>query len=299
MKKEIKQMKIKSIKTLLGCGTFRQLGNVFTSLPEEEDIMRAVEGDMKNFLEYVNESMKNPDSCFMHYYEYSNVQFETSFKGKNEYLSNATFITPTSDRVITLSERSEEEKADFTFEFEKSDYTITIDFGEGGSSDAADDFLSYLKTNSYFDGFTQIEWIDGSKTSAVEYKMAALNKLSLRRNSCTTNNQYDKVMNRSRSFIIFSGMPQFDLLADPCELLVDQMSDFDGDLVNLIETSYYDQYYRKIFLDQETYDLIFDKVSDMVKEVLTIVPRELIDGDSVLVYIKEESRIMGITYIKD
>lgn len=302
MKKEIKQMKIKSIETLLGDGTFRQLKNVFASLPDEEDIMRAVNGDMKSFLEYVKESVyerENPDSSCMGMFDYSEVRFETSLNGNNEYLSQVTFITPTSDRVITLSERSEEEKEDFTFEFEKSDYTITIDFGDEGSSYAADDYLSHLKINSYFDDFTRVEWIDGSITSAVDYKMKTVKKLSLRRNSRTTCNQYDKIMNRSRSFVIFTGMPQVDLLAHPCELLVDQMNDFDGDLVNLIESSYYKQYYRKIFLDQETYDLIFDKLSDMVKEVLTIVPRELVDGDSVLVYIKEESRMMGITYIKD
>lgn len=304
MKKEIKQMKIKSIKTLFGERSFKQIQNVFSSLPYEKDIANAIHGDMEEFLQYVENSKKernSPESNgSFYYYDYSEVQqYRTSVNedGK-EFLSEVTFITPTSDRVITIKEIGVVRKNAFYSE-PCNDYEINIDFGEDGSSYAANEVICGLKTKSFNDEYTEIQWMDGRITSALDYKMATLDKLSLRRSSYTAINQYDKVINRNRSFVIFSAMPQVDLLSYPCELLVDQMNEYEGDLVVFIENQYYEKYYREIFVDRDIFDLIVDKVEEQIKNVLTIVPRELEDGDSVLVYIKEESRMMGITYIKD
>jgi len=288
-------MRIKSIKTIFGEGSFRQIKNVFSSLPYEKDIANAIHGDMEEFLQYVENSKKernSPESNgSFYYYDYSEVQqYRTSVNedGK-EFLSEVTFITPTSDRVITIKEIGVVRKNAFYSE-PCNDYEIIIDFGEDGSSYAANEVICGLKTKSFNDEYTEIQWMDGRTTSALDYKMATLDKLSLRRSSYTAINQYDKVMNSNRPFVIFSDMPQVDLLAHPCELLVDQMNDFDGDLVDFIESQYYEKYYREIFVDRYIYDLIVDKVTEPIKDVLTIVPRELVDGDSILVYNKSEKK---------
>lgn len=296
-------MRIKSIKTIFGDGSFRQIKNVFPSLPYEKNIANAIHGDMKEFLQYVENSKEernSPESNGSFYYhDYSEVQYRTSVKDGQEYLTEVTFITPTSSRVITIKEIGVIQKSSFYTEPCNDYYEIIIDFGEDGSSYAANEVICGLKTNSFNDQFTEIKWMDGRTTSALDYKMATLDKLSLRRSSYTAIYQYDKVMNSNRPFVIFSDMPQVDLLAHSCELLVDQRDDFDGDLVDFIESQYYEKFYREIFVDRYIYDLIVDKVTEPIKDVLTIVPRELVDGDSILVYNKSEKKINGLTYIRD
>lgn len=265
-------MKIKSIKTQFRDGYFMRIGDVFASLPDEEVIVNAISGEMAEFLRYAEnskEERENPNQSW-NIYDYADVTYKTSVneEGK-EYLSEVTFITPTSDRVITLSKIS-----------------ISIDFGEQGSSYAAAEVLCGLRANSCFDDFTKIEWVDGSVTSALDYKTTAFEKLLLRK--------------ENEIISVFSEMPQVDLLESPCELFVDKMFGFGGNLFNdlicFIEDRYNDGY--SIFVDQKISELIINEVSDVVRENLCVTEPHFFDIDTIYVY-KDQNEINSVTYIRD
>ncbi|KLV14963.1 hypothetical protein [Bacillus altitudinis] len=260
-------MRIKSIKTLFKKGSYMRIANVFASLPDEEVIANAIRGEMAEFLRYAEnskEERENPNQSW-NIYDYADVTYKTSVneEGK-EYLSEVTFITPTSDRVITLSKIS-----------------ISIDFGDHGSSYAAGEVLCSLN----LDEFTKIEWMDGSVTSALDYKTTAFEKLLLKKDN--------------EIISVYSEMPQVDLLESPCELLVDKMFGFGNlfnDLICFIEDRYRNGY--SIFVDQKISELIINEVSDVVRENLCVTEPHFFDVDTIYVY-KGQDEINSVTYIRD
>lgn len=96
-------------------------------------------------------------------------------------------------------------------------------------------------------------------------------------------------------------MPHVDLLKSPCELLVDELFDFGGnlfnDLIGFIEDRSRNGY--SIFVDQKISELIIDEVSDAVKENICVTEPHFFDVDTIYVYDKEQNKINSVTYIRD
>ncbi|MVP02085.1 hypothetical protein [Paenibacillus lutrae] len=279
-------MKILKVKTIAIAGCFRAIAKVFESLPAEEAMYGALYGtDLTRFRQYLADNARERGE-----YDYNWMPAEVTYStGKdeegNEYIKEIQFVTPTSERVITISEDEDESMR----------FTITIDFN--GSKTAAHEVLSGIKLGSYADESTQITWIDGTESSLMDYQVDIYDKLRFRRLSRWSCHKYDDYTNGWNILTLLSAAPSISL-DEQGEYLTEKL-DFTGDVLDYI-LHFKDRTHHRVTIkvDDQLYDKVMEFISQTQISASVIKTEGLTHGEPATIFSGDKSP-MTVLYLKD
>ncbi|CCC86404.1 hypothetical protein PPM_p0254 (plasmid) [Paenibacillus polymyxa M1] len=258
--------KVNVVRTVFAYQSFAKIAGVFDSLPSEDVIQNALDGNMTDFLRYLEANNASPGEFDYNWapaqVSYSTAQAEYEDGGKITYLKEVEFITPTSGRIITVSEDPDPSKR-----WGWDQFNITIKFG--GSVAAAHEVLSSIKLGSFADEYTTIEWTDGSVSSLLDYELSSYDKLRHRRKSRWTCKKYDDVSNVFSRAVLLSKTPSIDLSAN-AEIMVNKMRDVRNDVAEYVKSLIENSYSSKLRV--QTDEVFYDLVKEVLYAELELDP---------------------------